>query len=74
MIVTEAPTIPDVRARPVIVGVGRSVMRFPLLSAPLACTTTLPVVAPEGTFATMLLALQVVTVVAVPLNFAVLPP
>src|SRR5437879_1584116 len=43
----------------------------PLLFTPLANTTTFPVVAPEGTVVAILVALQLVTVAAVPLNFTV---
>src|SRR5260370_33974068 len=57
-----------------MLGVGITVKFTPLLSTPLACTTTLPVVAPDGTVATTLDALQVLTVAVVPLNFTVLLP
>src|SRR5437773_1166365 len=40
----------------------------PLLATPPTVTTTLPVVAPLGTDATMLVALQLVVVAVVPLN------
>ena len=46
----------------------------PLLATPPTVTTTLPVVAPAGTDVAMLVALQVVTVAAVPLNVTVLVP
>src|SRR5712664_452990 len=46
----------------------------PLLAIPPAVTTTLPVVAPAGTSATMLVALQLVGVATVPLNLTVLVP
>jgi len=46
----------------------------PLLATPPTVTTTLPVVAPAGTGATMLVGLQLVGVVAVPLNATVLVP
>jgi hypothetical protein len=45
-----------------------------LLANPTAVTTTLPVVAPVGTGAAMLVALQNVGVVAMPLNVTVLVP
>jgi len=60
--------------RLVIVGVGVTVKLFPLLSTPLACMTTFPVVAPGGTGALILVALQVAGVEAMPLNFTVLLP
>jgi hypothetical protein len=75
VIVTSAPTAPDVRDRPVTVGVGNTVKLFPLLSTLLTRTTTLPVVAPAGTVTTMLPALQLLTFVTrVPLNLTVLVP
>jgi hypothetical protein len=46
----------------------------PVLEAEPTVTTTLPVVAPLGTAAVMLDALQAVTLAAVPLNFSVLVP
>ena len=49
-------------------------MSTPLLATPPTVTTTLPVVAPLGTGTTMLVALQLVGVPAVPLNFTVLVP
>ena len=49
-------------------GVARTVKLTPLLATPPTVTTTFPVVAPAGTGATMLVALQLVGVAAVPLN------
>ncbi len=72
--VTEAPTAPEVGDRLMMLGVGSTVKLFPLLSTPLACTTTFPVVAPVGTVTTMLLGPQVVTLAVVPLNLTVLVP
>ena len=46
----------------------------PLLATPPTVTTTLPVVAPAGTGATMLVALQLVGVAEMPLNLTVLLP
>src|ERR1700680_2456123 len=46
----------------------------PLLCTPPTVTTTFPLVAPAGTGATMLVALQLVGVGAVPLNVTALPP
>jgi hypothetical protein len=51
-----------------------TVKLIPLLATPPTVTTTFPVVAPAGTGATMLVALQFVGVAAVPLNFTVLVP
>jgi hypothetical protein len=72
--VTDAPTAPDVGVRLVMLGVASTVKLIPFVFTPLAFTTTFPVVAPEGTGATMLLALQLVTVAVVPLNLTVLVP
>jgi hypothetical protein len=46
----------------------------PLLATPPTVTTTLPVVAPDGTGTTMLVVLQLVGVAAIPLNFTALVP
>jgi hypothetical protein len=73
-IVTDAPTAPEPGVRLVIAGAATTVKLFPLLSTPLACTMTFPVVPPEGTVTTMLPELQVVTVAVVPLNLTVLLP
>src|SRR5947209_5835884 len=72
VIVTDAPTAPVVGDRLVMLGV--TVKGLPLLSTPLACTTTFPVVAPAGTVVAILVALHVVTVAVVPLNLTVLVP
>lgn len=66
ILVTEAVRVVVVGCAPV------TVKDTPLLATPPTVTTTLPVVAPVGTGATMLVALQVVGVVAVPLNVTVL--
>jgi hypothetical protein len=57
-----------------MLGVEPTVKFTPLLATPPTVTTTLPVVAPVGTEVEMLVALQVVTVAAVPLNLTVLVP
>ena len=75
VIVTDAPTAPEVGDRLVMLGAGTTVNDIPLLATPLRVTTTLPVVAPVGTVATIAVALQLVIVVAVvPLNVTVLVP
>ncbi len=51
-----------------MLGAGTTVKFTPLLFTPLANTTTLPVVAPLGTVTPILVALQLPTVAAVPLN------
>ncbi len=66
MIVTAAPTAPVVIERLVIL--GATVKFTPLLFTPLANITTFPVVAPLGTVTAMLVALQLPTLAAVPLN------
>ncbi len=74
MIVTAAPTIPDATDRLVMLGAETTVKLTPLLALLETVTTTLPVVAPEGTVVTKLVALQLVTLAVVPLNFSVLVP
>jgi len=71
VIVTAAPTAPEEIDRLVMLGAGTTVKLLPLLATPLALTTTFPFVAPLGTVTAMLVALQVVTVAVVPLNFTV---
>jgi hypothetical protein len=74
-IVTEAPTAPEVGDKLVILGADTTVNDDPLLATPLTVTTTLPVVVPVGTVATIEVVLQLPIVVAVvPLNFTVLEP
>jgi hypothetical protein len=74
VIVTEVATGPLVGARLVRLGGTVTVKLTPLLARPPTVTTTLPVAAPAGTGATMLVADQLVGVAVVPLNFTVLPP
>jgi len=73
---TDAPTTPDAGFRPIMLGAATvaTVKPTPLLATPPTVTTTFPVVAPLGTGATMLVALQLVGVVAIPLNVIVLVP
>jgi len=75
-IVTEVPTAPEVGLKLVMLGAEAvvTVNDTPLLTTPPTVTTTLPVVAPVGTGATMLVALQLVGVAVVPLNVTVLEP
>jgi len=73
-IVTDAPTASEVGDKLLILGAATTLKLRPLLFTPLAFTTTFPVVAPVGTVAAILLALQLVTVAVVPLNFTVLVP
>jgi hypothetical protein len=77
LIVTDVPTAPDVGLKLAMLGAKLAAVTLkltPLLATPPTVTTTFPVVAPAGTGATMLVALQLVGVAAVPLNFAVLVP
>jgi hypothetical protein len=74
VIVTEVATGPLVGERLVRLGGTVTVKLTPLLARPPTVTTTLPVVAPAGTGATMLVADQLVGVAVMPLNFTVLPP
>ena len=74
VIVTTVPDAPEVGDRLVTLGPGNTVKVTPLLGNPPTVTTTVPVVAPAGTGATMLVALQVVGVVSVPLNRTELVP
>jgi len=73
-IVTGVPGAPEAGDKDVMVGDGVTVKLLPLLFTPLACTTTFPVVAPDGTGTCMLVALQLVAVPVVPLNWTVLLP
>ena len=72
VIVTEAPTGPEIGERLAIA--GAIVNATPLLLTPPTVTTTFPVVAPFGTGATMLVVLQLAGVAAVPLKLTVLVP
>src|ERR1035441_2472029 len=73
-IVTNPPTAPAAGVRLVMLGGTVTVKADLLLAAPATVTTTLPVVAPAGTGATMAVALQLVGVAAVPLKVTVLVP
>ena len=69
VMMTEVPATPEVGERLVTLRGGDTVKLTPLLFTPLAFTTTLPVVAPVGTVATIEVAFQLPIVVAcVPLN------
>jgi hypothetical protein len=72
--VTGVPTAPEAGLRLVMLGAVAvvTVNAAPLLATPPTVTTAFPVVAPIGTGATMLVALQLVVVAAVPLNVIVL--
>jgi hypothetical protein len=73
--VTVVPTIPEVGDKPVMFGgVADTAKVTPLLAAPPTVTTTLPLTAPPGTGATMLVADQFVGVAVIPPNVTVLLP
>jgi|ERR1017187_1803330 hypothetical protein len=72
VIVTDVPIGPEVTDR--LVMLGKTVNVTPLLATPPTVTTTVPVVAPLGTGTAMLVAVQLVGVPDVPLNFTVLVP
>ncbi len=76
VIVTKAPTGPEAGLRLVMLGpeADVTVKNTPLLATPATVTTTFPDIAPAGTGAIMLVALQLVGVVSVPLNVTVLVP
>lgn len=75
VIVTDVPTGPDVGDKLVMLGpLVVTVNETPLLARLLTVTITLPVVAPLGTGTTIEVALQLVGVAVVPLNFTVLVP
>jgi len=75
LIVTEAPTWPEVGDKLLMLGAGTvTVNGTPLLARPFAVTTTLPVTAPFGTGATILVSLQFVGVAAVPFTVTVPDP
>jgi hypothetical protein len=74
LIVTAAPTAPDVGVSVVMLGGGVTVKPAPLLGNPPTVTTTGPVVARAGTVTKMLVGLHAVGVAAVPLNVTVLAP
>lgn len=69
-IVTVAPTAPVAGDRFAILGATEKLN--PPLAVPLTVTTTLPLVAPEGTVATIDVGLQPVAVAGTPLNVTVL--
>jgi hypothetical protein len=75
VIVTDAPTAPDVGETAVMLGAKSTVKATPMLALPPTVTITLPFVAPVGSVATIDVVVQLVIVVAVvPLNFTVFEP
>ncbi len=74
-IVTGVPTGPDVRLRPCMFGAGIATVKFRLLLGwPPTVTMTFPVLAPAGTGAVMVVAVQAVGIAAAPLKVTVLVP
>jgi hypothetical protein len=73
-ILTGVPTAPELGERLLMLGAGTTVNATPLLLTPLAWTTTLPVVAPDGTGAVIELSLQFAAVANAPLKLTVLEP
>jgi hypothetical protein len=74
VIVTGVPTAPLLTLRLEIAGDAVTVKLTPLEARADTVTATFPVVAPAGTDVLILVAVQLVTVAAVPLNATVLPP
>jgi len=74
VIVTVAPMGPDKGEMLVMVGPVATVKKTPLLATPATVTITLPLAEPPGTAVVMLVALQLLTVEATPLNLTVLVP
>jgi len=74
VMVTEVPTGPEAGLRLEMLGGTKTAKGTPLLARLPTVTTTFPVVAPLGTGTTMLVALQLVGVAAVPLKVTVLVP
>jgi hypothetical protein len=74
-IVTDVPTGPELGVRLAMLGVDDGIVKvMPLLDTPPTVTIRKPVVAPVGTGAVMLVALQFVGVDEIPLNVTVLVP
>jgi len=74
VIVTDAPTDPEVGDTLAMLGVGNTVKFVPLLLFPVVVTTTGPVVATFGTGTAIWELLQLVGVAVVPLKVTVLEP
>ena len=72
--VTEVATGPLLGETVEMFGICNTVNETPFVAVPLTVTTTLPVVAPCGTGATIVPVLQFVGVVVTPLNATVLVP
>jgi hypothetical protein len=75
LIVTAVPTTPELGFNPVMLGADVVIVKLePLLAWPPTVTTTLPVTAPAGTGATMLVPFQLVGAAFTPPNVIALVP
>lgn len=74
LIVTTVPTGPEEGLKLVMLGEGVTVKLTPLLATAPTVTTTLPVVAPEGTEMAILVSLQLAGETGMPLNVIELNP
>jgi len=72
--VTDVPAAPDAGDRLEMLGASMTVKLTPVLATPPTVTTTLPVLAPDGTGVWIDVELQLVGVAVIPLNVTVLPP
>ena len=72
--VTDVPAAPDAGDRLEMLGASMTVKLTPVLATPPTVTTTLPVLAPDGTGVWIDVELQLVGVAVTPLNVTVLPP
>jgi hypothetical protein len=74
-IVTDVPIKPEVGFKLMTLGAGTITVKLaPMLATPPTVTATLPVVAPAGTAAVILVSLQLVGVAVVPLKVTALAP
>src|SRR5438552_15301162 len=72
--VSDARTAPELGDKLLMLGTASTVNDTPALATPLTVTTTLPVVAPAGTGATIEVALQLVGLASVALKETALAP
>src|SRR5438132_7349915 len=66
--VTDAPTAPELGDKLLMLRTASTVNDTPALSTPLTVNTTMPVVAPAGTGATIVVEHQLASVATVPIN------
>jgi hypothetical protein len=74
VITTGAPTAAEDGDKPAMLGAGTTLNVTPVLETPATVTTTSPVLAPEGTAVTIVVAFQLLGVADVPLKVTVLEP